>query len=97
MRGVDRITITAGKPGGPVIITDPDNANFLALQMPITQPRSSGSNRVIFYRQRPRGRNSFEQADTHFEPPAHGSPAFQSKSARRLRRWKHENILAQAS
>jgi DNA polymerase-3 subunit beta len=36
----DRVTIAAGKPGSPIIITDPDDSNFLALQMPI-QPRSS--------------------------------------------------------
>ena len=40
MRG-DGITIATGKPGGPVIFTDPDDANFLALQMPLTQPRPS--------------------------------------------------------
>ena len=32
--GGDRITIAAGKPGSPIIFTDPDDANFLAVQMP---------------------------------------------------------------
>lgn len=39
LRG-DSVTIAAGKPGSPIVITDPGDNNFLAVQMPI-QPRSS--------------------------------------------------------
>ena len=35
------VTITAGKPGDPIIFTDPSDANFLAVQCPI-RSRSSG-------------------------------------------------------
>ena len=40
-RGADSITIATGKPGSPIVFTDPDDSNFFAMQMPI-QPRSPG-------------------------------------------------------